>query len=42
MIGAREETLGKLEVRQKHCHLQQMNPWKEQTEQWKIGVKKPA
>ena len=31
MIGAREETLGKQEVRQKHCHLQQMNPWKEQT-----------
>ena len=31
MIGARKETLGKLEVRQKHCHRQQMNPWKEQT-----------
>ena len=31
MIGAREETLGKLEVRQKNCHPQQMNPWKEQT-----------
>ena len=31
MIGARKETLGKTKVRQKHCHLQQMNPWKEQT-----------
>ena len=31
MIEAREETLGKLEVRQKHCPLQPMNPWKEQT-----------
>ena len=30
MIGAREETLGKQEVRQKDFHLQQMNPWKEQ------------
>ena len=30
-IGAKEETLGKLEVRQKNCHPQQMNPWKEQT-----------
>ena len=26
MIGAREETLGKQEVRQKNCHPQQMNP----------------
>ena len=40
MIGAREETLGKLEVRQKNCHPLQMNPWKEQTSQWKIGFKK--
>ena len=31
MIGAREETLGKQEVRQKNYHPQQMNPWKEQT-----------
>ena len=31
MIGAREETLGKQEVRQKNCHPQQINPWKEQT-----------
>ena len=31
MIGAREETLGKKEVRQKNCHPQQMNPWREQT-----------
>ena len=30
MIGAREETLGKQEVRQKNCHPQQMSPWKEQ------------
>ena len=31
MIGAREETLGKPEVRQKNYHPQQMNPWKGQT-----------
>ena len=31
MIGARKETLGKPEVRQKHCHLLQINPWREQT-----------
>ena len=31
MIGARKETLGKLEVRQKNCHPQQMNPLIEQT-----------
>ena len=31
MIGARDKTLGKLEVRQKNCHHQQMNPWNEQT-----------
>ena len=31
MISDREETLAKPEVGQKHCHLQQMNPWKEQT-----------
>ena len=42
MIGAREETLGKPEVRQKNYHPQQMNPWKEQISQWKIGFKKPV
>ena len=42
MIGAREETLGKTEVRQKNYHLQQMNPWREQISQWKIGFKKPV
>ena len=42
MIGAREETLGKLEVRQKNCHPQQMNPWREQISQWVIGFKKPV
>ena len=31
MIGARKETLETLEVKQKHCLLQQMNLWKEQT-----------
>ena len=31
MIGARKETLRKLEVRQKHCYCHQRNPWKEQT-----------
>ena len=31
MIGARKESLGKLEVRQKHCHHQELNLWKEQT-----------
>ena len=30
MIGAREETLGKQEVRPKKCPLQEMSPWKEQ------------
>ena len=30
MIGAREETLGKPEVRQMKCPPQQMSPWKEQ------------
>ena len=30
MIGAREETQGKPEVRPKKCLPQQMNPWKEQ------------
>ena len=30
MIGAREETLGKQEVRLKKCPLQEMSPWKEQ------------
>ena len=42
MIGARKETLGKPEVRLKKCPLQEMNPWKEQISQWKIGFKKPA
>ena len=42
MIGAREETLGKHEVRQKNCHAQQMNPWREQISQWKIGFKRPV
>ena len=31
MIGARKRRWVKLEVRQKHCHHQEMNPWKEQT-----------
>ena len=31
MIGAREETLEKQEVRQKNYHPQQMSQWKEQT-----------
>ena len=30
MIGAREETLGRQEVRPKKCPLQEMSPWKEQ------------
>ena len=30
MIGARDETLGKPEVRPKKCPLQEMSPWKEQ------------
>ena len=42
MIGAREEKLGKQEVRQKNCHLQQMNPWREQISKWKIGFKRPV
>ena len=29
MLGAREETLGKQEVRQKKCPLQQMSQWRE-------------
>ena len=40
MIGARKETLGKPEVRSKKCPPQEMNPWKEQILQWKIGFKK--
>ena len=42
MIGAREDIQGKQEVRQKICHLQQMNPWREQISQWKIGFKRPV
>ena len=42
MIGARDKTLGKPEVRQKNYHPQQMNPCKEQISQWKIGFKKPV
>ena len=42
MIGARKETLGKPGVRPKKCPPQEMNPWKEQILQWKIGFKKPA
>ena len=42
MIGAREETLGKQEVRQKNYHPQQMNPWREQISQWKIRFKIPV
>ena len=30
MIGASEETLGKIGVRPKKCPLQEMSPWKEQ------------
>ena len=36
MIGAREETLGRLGVRPRKCPHLEMNPWKEQTLQWKI------
>ena len=42
MIGARKETLGKPEVRPKKSPHQEMNPWKDQILQWKIGFKKPA
>ena len=42
MIGARKETLGKPGVKPRKCPLQEMNPWKEQILQWKIGFKKPA
>ena len=43
MIGAREETLGKTRSQtQEICHHLRMNPWKEQTLQWRIGFKKPA
>ena len=30
MIGARAETMGKPEMKQKNCPPQQMSPWKEQ------------
>ena len=42
MIGARTETLGKTGVRPKKCPHLKMNPWKEQTLQWRIGFKNPA
>ena len=42
MIGARKETLGKPGVKPRKCPHQEMNPWKEQILQWKIGFKKPA
>ena len=42
MIGARKETLGKPGVKPRKCPLQEMNLWKEQISQWKIGFKKPA
>ena len=43
MIGAREETHWEgLGVRPRKCPHLEMNPWKEQTLQWRIGFKKPA
>ena len=42
MIGARKETLGKPGVKPRKYPPQEMNPWKEQIPQWKIGFKKPA
>ena len=42
MIGARKETLGKQGVKQRKYPHPEMNPWKEQILQWKIGFKKPA
>ena len=42
MIEARKETLGKQGVKQRKYPHPEMNPWKEQILQWKIGFKKPA
>ena len=42
MIGARKETLGGTRSQTRKCPHLEMNPWKEQTLQWRIGFKKPA
>ena len=42
MIAPEKKYWEKVGVRPKKCPLLEMNPWKEQTLQWKIGFKKPA
>ena len=42
MIGARKKHWEGPGVRPRKCPHPRMNPWKEQTLQWRIGFKKPA
>ena len=42
IIGSRGETLGRTRSQTQEMSHLEMNPWKEQTLQWKIGFKKPA
>ena len=42
VIGPEKKHWEKPEVRPKKSPPQEMNPWKEQILQWKIGSKKPA
>ena len=41
-IGPEKKHWEGLGVRPRKCSLPEINPWKEQSLQWKIGFKKPA